>query len=66
MFERLDPGPILNFSEETLPMMLDSILAAIQDRHRDRNHLSLSQSQVAIAVHEAVIKSHQSAKGSEV
>jgi hypothetical protein len=41
----------LNFSEEALPMMLDSIFTFIENGDGNGDHLSLGEAEITIAMH---------------
>jgi hypothetical protein len=43
LFEQCDPFSIVYFSEETLPMMLYSILTLVENRYCDGYHFALGQ-----------------------
>lgn len=40
-------------------MMANSVVAVIENRHRDGNHLSLLQRQITVPVHQPIVKEHQ-------
>ncbi len=42
-------------------MVAQSVVAIVDRRHRDRDHLALLERQLAFAVHDAVVKGHQGA-----
>lgn len=42
-------------------MMLNSIMAMVENGDGDGDHLALSQAEVAVAVHEAIVKGHKGA-----
>ena len=47
-------------------MMPDSVVTLVEDRDGHRNHLSLGQRQITIAVHQALVKGHQSPQRSRI
>ena len=40
-------------------MMLNSVVAVVENRNRDSDHLPLCQSEIAVTVHQAVVKGHE-------
>ncbi len=40
-------------------MMLNSVVAVVENRNRDSDHLPLRQSEIAVTVHQAVVKGHE-------
>lgn len=47
-------------------MMVNSVVALIQHRHRNRDHLPLLQRQITVPVHHAIVKGHQRPQSSLV
>jgi hypothetical protein len=47
-------------------MMLNSVVTMVKDRDGDGDHLTLSQSKIAIAMHKAIVKGHESAKSGRI
>jgi hypothetical protein len=47
-------------------MMLYSVVTLIEDRDGDGDHLPLSQCQIAIAMHEAIVKGHEGSQSGRI
>ncbi len=47
-------------------MMFDSIVAFVENGDGDGYHLALTQGEVAIAVHESIVKGHDSTQSGRI
>jgi len=61
LLEGLDPLFVAYFCEETLPVVLHSVVAGVDLRNGYRDHLAAAKTDPTVAMHDSLVERHQRA-----